>query len=570
MRDTAKRAPSHKAPTVEPDQFRLLVESVRDYAIFLLDPDGNIISWNAGAERINGYHADEIIGRHFSIFYPAADARRGKPEYELRIATEEGRYEEEGWRVRKDGSLFWASVDITALRDEKQRLVGFAKVTRDLTERRQAEEAQLALLASERGARTELEATLARMRTILSITETALGSLDLDHLLRASLDKIADELVVDTAAVLLLSEDGSTLVARAAHGLEEEVQAGVRIPVGQGFAGRIAAERKPVVLDDVAHSDVLNPILREKGIRSLVGVPLLADGRVLGVLHVGTLTATAFNEADVQFLELIAARIASAIEHARLYEAAHEARSAAAEATEALHVRDEFLSAAAHELKTPLTASKIAVQLLARSLKTALTPAQQRSLGMIEVQIARQARLVSHLLESVRLGKGELELELEEADVAALVRSAVELFEMMSDKHQLTLLGPQSLIAQVDTLRFEQVVMNLLDNAVKYSPKGGAVEVTLARTPSTFVLSVRDHGVGVAPEHLPQIFDRFYQAHRNRSGLGLGLYISRQIVERHGGTVYAEAPPDGGTRFVVSMSLAATPRSSSEPPASLS
>ncbi|TMC29052.1 MAG: PAS domain S-box protein [Chloroflexi bacterium] len=570
MRDTAKRAPSHKAPTVEPDQFRLLVESVRDYAIFLLDPDGNIISWNAGAERINGYHADEIIGRHFSIFYPAADARRGKPEYELRIATEEGRYEEEGWRVRKDGSLFWASVDITALRDEKQRLVGFAKVTRDLTERRQAEEAQLALLASERGARTELEATLARMRTILSITETALGSLDLDHLLRASLDKIADELVVDTAAVLLLSEDGSTLVARAAHGLEEEVQAGVRIPVGQGFAGRIAAERKPVVLDDVAHSDVLNPILREKGIRSLVGVPLLADGRVLGVLHVGTLTATAFNEADVQFLELIAARIASAIEHARLYEAAHEARSAAAEATEALHVRDEFLSAAAHELKTPLTASKIAVQLLARSLKTALTPSQQRSLGMIEVQIARQARLVSHLLESVRLGKGELELELEEADVAALVRSAVELFEMMSDKHQLTLRGPQSLMAHVDALRFEQVVMNLLDNAVKYSPKGGAVEVTLARTPSTFVLSVRDHGVGVAPEHLPQIFDRFYQAHRNRSGLGLGLYISRQIVERHGGTVYAEAPPDGGTRFVVSMSLAATPRSSSEPPASLS
>src|SRR5439155_7509687 len=296
--------------------------------------------------------------------------------------------------------------DITALRDEKRMLVGFAKVTRDLTERRQAEEAQLALLASERGARTELEATLARMRTILSITETALGSLDLDHLLRASLDKIADELVVDTAAMLLLSEDGSTLVARAAHGLEEEVQAGVRIPVGQGFAGRIAAERKPVVLDDVAHSDVLNPILRDKGIRSLVGVPLLAAGRVLGVLHVGTLTATAFGEADVQFLELIAARIASAIEHARLYEAAHEARSAAAEATAALDVRDEFLSAAAHELKTPLTASKIAVQLLARSLKTALTPAQQRSLGMIEVQIARQARLVSHLLESVRLGKG--------------------------------------------------------------------------------------------------------------------------------------------------------------------
>src|SRR4051794_3469865 len=114
------------------DLFRLLVDSVRDYAIFLLDSRGYIRSWNTGAQRIKGYTSSEIIGKHFSIFYPATDIRRGKPDYELRVAVEEGRYEEEGWRVRKDGSRFWANVVITALRDATGTLVGFAKVTRDL------------------------------------------------------------------------------------------------------------------------------------------------------------------------------------------------------------------------------------------------------------------------------------------------------------------------------------------------------------------------------------------------------------------------------------------------------
>src|SRR5713226_8227922 len=153
MRQTGPRAP-------QSDQFRLLVDTVRDYAIFLLSPDGLVMSWNAGAERIKGYAASEIIGKHFSTFYQPADARSGKPDDELRIATSEGRYEEEGWRVRKDGSLFWASVVITALRDERGEIVGFAKVTRDLSERKTAEEQRTALLDRERQARLEAEQAL--------------------------------------------------------------------------------------------------------------------------------------------------------------------------------------------------------------------------------------------------------------------------------------------------------------------------------------------------------------------------------------------------------------------------
>jgi len=134
--------------------FRLLVESVRDYAIFILDPGGYVRTWNPGAERIKGYKAHEITGKHFSTFYPPDEAATGKCENELEIATREGRFEEEGWRVRKDGSRFWASVTITALRDPTGELIGFAKVTRDLTERRAAEE-KLRAVTAEKAALVE-------------------------------------------------------------------------------------------------------------------------------------------------------------------------------------------------------------------------------------------------------------------------------------------------------------------------------------------------------------------------------------------------------------------------------
>jgi PAS domain S-box-containing protein len=144
-------ADKRPAPHVEPDdtelaqseeRFRVLVETVKDYAIFMLDPDGYIQSWNAGAERINGYTAGEVIGRHFSIFFPESDRLAGKPQLELTTAAEHGRFEDESWRIRKDGSRFWSSIVITALRDEHGRVTGFAKVTRDLTDRLAREEAE--------------------------------------------------------------------------------------------------------------------------------------------------------------------------------------------------------------------------------------------------------------------------------------------------------------------------------------------------------------------------------------------------------------------------------------------
>ncbi len=168
--------------------------------------------------------------------------------------------------------------------------------------------------------------TAERVRRLQSVTDAALAHLQLDDLLAALLERTRQALEVDTCAILLLDEDTNELVARAALGIEEEVEQGVRIPVGGGFAGRIAAEKQPVVLEDVDHAHVLNPILREKGIKSMMGVPLVVEGEALGVLHVGSLVPRKFTDQEVELLQLVGDRAALAIEHARLFEAERAAR----------------------------------------------------------------------------------------------------------------------------------------------------------------------------------------------------------------------------------------------------
>jgi PAS domain S-box-containing protein len=155
MSDSHQATPER--PRASEDQFRLLVEGVQDYAIFMLDPSGHVSTWNAGAQRIKGYRAEEIIGEHFSIFYPEEDVRAGKTEMELEVAARQGRFEDEGWRIRKDGSKFWANVIITGLRSPAGKLIGYAKVTRDLTARRALEEERLARAKAEESLRLRTE-----------------------------------------------------------------------------------------------------------------------------------------------------------------------------------------------------------------------------------------------------------------------------------------------------------------------------------------------------------------------------------------------------------------------------
>ena len=240
------------------------------------------------------------------------------------------------------------------------------------------------------------------------------------------------------------------------------------------------------------------------------------------------------------------------VENARLYR----------DAQAALRVRDEFLSVAAHELKTPVTAVRGYAQLLLRQGAQGDVPEPARlrqALQVMDRQSDRLARLVGHLLDVSRLEAGRLVLEPQLTDVARLVEEVAGDARARTTTHTFRVAAPGPVLAMVDPLRLEQVLTNLVDNAIKYSPRGGPIDLELSTPdPNTLHLAVRDHGVGIPAESRPRIFERFYQVdpvRQHSSGMGLGLYITRQIVELHGGRIEVQAPPDGGTRVLVRLPL---------------
>jgi signal transduction histidine kinase len=284
---------------------------------------------------------------------------------------------------------------------------------------------------------------------------------------------------------------------------------------------------------------------------------LISHGQRLGALSLlySDDSGRRYTDVDIPLAEDLARRCAQAVENAQLYRAAEHA----------VALRDEFLSVAAHELKTPMTSLHGAVQLLMRQHDKGVTlelGQMYRVLQMIDRQTARLSRLVSQLLETSRFETGRLAPDWSEVDLVSLVASVVEQVQASAPRHTVVLSTPPAAIARVDGLRVEQVIGNLLDNAVKFSPDGGQIDVELSiPAPELVRLAVRDRGIGIPPEYRRQIFDRYYQAHAesHRSGLGLGLYISRRIVELHGGQIRVEFPEDGGTRFVVELPAVPSP-----------
>jgi signal transduction histidine kinase len=284
-----------------------------------------------------------------------------------------------------------------------------------------------------------------------------------------------------------------------------------------------------------------------------LAVPLVTRSGVAGAFTwVGAADRSPFVAHDLDLAEHIARRCALAIDNSRLY---REARAA-------VTIRDEFLSVAAHELKTPMTSLRGYAQLLAREFEkgeVANAERARRAAVTIQVQSDKLARLVSQLLDVSRIQSGKLAIERKPADLSQLVRDAVQAVRSQLKEHTLVARLPTELWVSIDPLRIEQVITNLIDNAIKYSPEGGQIDVALTCADEhTVQFSVRDRGVGVPAEHRAHIFDRFYQAHAggaltSMAGMGLGLYISRQIVELHGGTIRAEFPDDGGTRLIVTL-----------------
>lgn len=315
-------------------------------------------------------------------------------------------------------------------------------------------------------------------------------------------------------------------------------------------------------------------VFQEIGFSSTMTVPMIARDKVLGAIQFVTTKESGkhYDTNDLILAQDLANRAALALDNARLYK----------EAQDAIALRNEFLSIAAHELKTPITSLQGFAQLQLRRIERAQKAAPQlfesnqsilpntldlktlrQSLDTINFQSDKLRRLVERLLDLSRSEAGRLILEPSPVNLVTLVQDVVKMAQMISSRHQVTVEASEpEFIASLDRLRFEQVVSNLVENAIKYSPDGGEIKISIKRVPNTdsppdqVALTICDKGIGIAPEQIDQIFQRFYQAHTGKfGGMGLGLYVSRQIVELHGGHITVESSLGNGSCFTITMPL---------------
>ena len=422
-------------------------------------------------------------------------------------------------------------------------------------------------------------ATRSRQERLQIVTDIALAHPDLDDLLNVLLPLIQKLVAADTCALFLLDEDTQELVVRAAVDIgvgipAEDVIGRLRNPVGEGVVGRVAAEAKPVVIADVEHSTDLNPIVHEIGIKSLCYVPLLMPPKVVGVLHVGTLSPRVFTDDDIELLRMAADRAAMAIVRARLFQAERETAAALARTNEELReldrMKDFFVGSVSHELRTPLTSMVGYLEVLRGGEAGELSDEQQHFLEIVDRNCYRLMYLIDDILSVSRLDSARFQLERASVDFGELVAERVESIRSGAEKKrvevqlQISDAAPQ---LWADPSRLAQVVDNLLSNAIKFTPERGRVVVTVSTSDETIHLEVRDSGVGIPEDDAQRLFERFFRAStaQNIQGTGLGLSITKSIVEAHGGTISVRSKVGVGTTVTVNLPLVTEPAAVNDP-----
>jgi PAS domain S-box-containing protein len=518
------------------------IVSASPAAITLLDFDGTVRLWNAAAEAIFGWTAQEVLGR------PSPMAQTPEREQFLQHLARVERGETlEGIEARRqtkargviDVALYAAPV---RMRDGRTQCLG---VLTDITERKRSE------------ARTRF---LAEASALLS------SSLDYEHTLSAAA-RVAVPALADWCAVDVLEPDGQVRRVVVVHQDPERVRLArefhQRYPIdldASGGVGKVlrtgAPEFVPHVSEELVRASVKDPERREAvlalSLRSFICVPLRSRGRVMAALTlVYAESDRRYTEADVRLAEELAVRAATAMDNAALYR----------EAREAVAARDTFLGVASHELNTPLTSLKLHLQGVQRAVERLPPEALAREgLGAkfqsAHRQVTRLASLIRELLDVSRITAGKLKLEPEPLDLAALVREvasrAAEDAARAGCELRLRLPGPVE--GAWDRLRLDQVLQNLLSNALKYG-QGAPVDVELEADGDTATLRVRDRGIGIAPEDQSRLFQRFQRvaSERHYSGFGLGLWIVKQVLDAMGGHVQLESAPGQGATFTVAL-----------------
>ncbi|NMO14237.1 PAS domain S-box protein [Pyxidicoccus fallax] len=490
------------------ERFRLLVDSVLDYGIFILDPEGRVSTWNAGAERIKGWRAEEIIGRPFTLFYTPEALARAHPQEELKIATREGRYHEEGWRIRKDGSRFWADVTITALRDATGRLRGFAKVTRDLTERKRSEEA--------------LDAQRENFELLVqSVRDYAIFMLDPEGRIvswnegaRRLKGYEAPEIIGQHFSRFYMEED------RKRGHPAEELEIAIR-------EGRYREEGWRI---------------RKDGSRFWADVTITAlfkDGVLKGFAKVTRdLTDRMKQEQALQQANLDLER--------RVQERTAELQVVNAEL-------ESFSYSVSHDLRAPLRAISGFSRVLLEDY-SAGQPLDEEGLRYLERISAggqRMADLIDDLLKLSRVTRAPCRRV--PVDLADLAREVVEGLSRQTPERAVRVTLTPTARALGDPHLLRQVLENLLGNAWKFTGRtpDPSIEFGTQEKNGERLFFVRDNGAGFDMAHAGKLFTAFHRLHEasDFEGTGIGLATVQRIIHRHGGRIWAESQPGQGATF---------------------
>ncbi len=497
------------------DRFQLLVGSVTEYAIIMLDANGYVVSWNHGAERIKGYAAEEIIGRHFSCFYTPAAIADNVPKHELQQARDRGQIEDESWRVRKDGSRFWASVLLTALKDKAGNLEGFSKITRDLTDR----------MRQEQRFRATVESAPSAMIMLNAAGQIVLANKEAERLFGYS----ANELLQQSVELLVPQH------FRHGHG---ELRRGFfdnpqsrRMGVGRDLYGaRKDGTEFPVEIG-------LNPVETDEGLFVLAAVVDISERKKL-------------EDTQRRLNEELERRVKQ-----RTAELAH-----ANEALEKSNVElQQFAYIASHDLQAPLRGIIGFAQLLQKRYQGQFDADADQLFSRIGDGIRRMQTMINDLLTYARV-----ETRSRPFEAVALNDSfadAISILESSIHDARATVTRTELPVVSGDRPQLVQLLQNLIGNAIKYhGDRVPVVHVSAERSKEGWVVSVRDNGIGIDQKHHERIFEIFRRLHTVQAypGTGIGLAVCRRIVARHGGRIWVESEPGHGSAFHFTINDAST------------